>query len=44
MIWNTVNVLTIFCAGKIAGKLAWNLGHAGWVLAWYFVHFLVMYL
>ena len=25
MIWNTVNVLTTFCAGKIAGKLAWKI-------------------
>ena len=25
MIWNTVNVLTISCAGKIAGKLAWKI-------------------
>ena len=25
MIWNTVDVLAIFCAGKIAGKLAWKI-------------------
>ena len=25
MIWNTVNVLTISCAGKIAGQLAWKI-------------------
>ena len=26
------------------GKFWINLGYAGWVLAWYFVHFLVLYL
>ena len=25
MIWTTVNVLTISCAGKITGKLAWKI-------------------